>query len=383
MIEINGRAQETPERPRLRVAPSPTVSPTPLPSPRTDDQEQVRIVTEEVRVPLTARDEFGHFDPTLSVEDILVFEDDVPQEVRSVARVPANVVLLLDAGGEQNPAMRPQTTRDVARELVARLRAEDSMAIMQFSNWGIEALHEWTTDKESSVRALRRRFRAGRTARLTEALRAAANKLKERSVGNRHIVLITDGVETNRDSAAYRDALKELNRAQATVHVISYTQLARERLEERERAAPQQSERDRTVEQATIGVDPTSPNSPQRGGAPVTPGSGVGNVARFGLTDFLRRRAYRRALERSATQLQSLAEETGGRVLLPSSTSQMTAQGGEVAREIDAQYTVTYTPRRPLTDVITPEYRRLRIVPRRPNLNVQARRGYVASPSQQ
>lgn len=372
MMETGSRAQES--------SAAPIVSPSPQPS-RTDDQEQIRILTEEVRVSVTARDEFGNLDPTFSLTDVLVFEDDVPQTVRSVTHVPANVVVLLDTGGERNPAMRTQTTRDVALGLIARLRAEDATSVVQFNGRRVEVVQEWTTDKRASERALRRRLRLGTTARLTEALQTAANMLKARAAGNRHVVLITDGVEVNRDSAAYTGAIRELNGAQVTVHVISYTQLAREQMEERSNSTPRQSDRAQIVEQAVIGVDPTSPHSTGRGGAPVTPGSGAGSVARFGLTDMLRRRALRRALERSEAQLQSLADEMGGRIFLPRSTSEMIAQGAEVAREIDAQYTLTYTPRRPVAGVTATEYRRLRIVPRRPNLQIQARRGYVVSPS--
>ena len=372
--QTNPHAQESLVTPFV----SPTPTPPPQPSPA-DDQDEVRIRTEEVRVPVTARDEFGNFDPTLAIEDVLVFEDEVPQTIRSVSRLPANVVVLLDAGGERNPSMRIQTTRDVALNLIGRLRAEDAATVIQFNNRGVETLQAWTIDKTASVNALRRRLRTGTSARLTEAMRAAALALKERATGNRHVVLITDGVEANRNSVAYTDALRELNRAQATVHIISYTQLARAETEGRGNRASPQSERDRIVDQAVIGVDPTSPHSTGRGGAPATPGAGAGNVARFSLSEILRRRALRRAVERSEAQLQTLAEEMGGRVYLPRSTSEMIAQGAEVAREIGAQYTLTYTPRRPLAGASAAEYRRLRVVARRPNLQIQVRRGYVVS----
>src|ERR1041385_5509450 len=70
---------------------------TPQPSP-TPDQESVRVFTEEVRLPVIALDAYGHYDPTLELDDILVLEDGVIQQLRSLRHSPANVLFLLDTG---------------------------------------------------------------------------------------------------------------------------------------------------------------------------------------------------------------------------------------------------------------------------------------------
>src|SRR5689334_915554 len=74
------------------------VRPRPTPKPDDDDEETESIFTEEVRIPVFAFDEKGNFDAALAVEDVLVVEDDVPQQVKSVRRTPASVVLLLGTG---------------------------------------------------------------------------------------------------------------------------------------------------------------------------------------------------------------------------------------------------------------------------------------------
>jgi hypothetical protein len=48
---------------------------------------------------------------------------------------------------------------------------------------------------------------------------------KARPFENRHLVLISDGVETVADETAQRIALRNLLATNITVHVISYTQL--------------------------------------------------------------------------------------------------------------------------------------------------------------
>ncbi len=59
-------------------------------------EDQVKVFTEEVRLPVAATDTYGHYDPTLEVDDVLVLEDGVPQQIKSVRHIPANVLLILD-----------------------------------------------------------------------------------------------------------------------------------------------------------------------------------------------------------------------------------------------------------------------------------------------
>ncbi len=82
-------------------------------------------------------------------------------------------------------------------------------------------------------------------------------------------------------------------------------------------------------------------------------------------------------MKRGEGRLKTLAEETGGRILLAGTTEEMVEQGEEVAREIDAQYVVTYQPKRPLRAASATEYRRIHVGARRIGLTLRARRGYV------
>src|SRR5690349_22248468 len=99
----------------------PQVSPLPSPSP----EDSVKVFTEEVRLPVMAYDAYGHYDPTLELDDVLVLEDGVAQQIRSVRHIPANVLFLLDTGGDQSGlggvSKKTSLTRDVASQLVMRL----------------------------------------------------------------------------------------------------------------------------------------------------------------------------------------------------------------------------------------------------------------------
>jgi len=58
------------QQPKSQASPSPSPTPTPVES----DQEPVRVFTEEVRLPVLALDAYGHYDPTLDLNDVLVIE---------------------------------------------------------------------------------------------------------------------------------------------------------------------------------------------------------------------------------------------------------------------------------------------------------------------
>jgi len=102
------------------------------------DQESLKVFTEEVRLPVLALDEYGHYDPSLELDDILILEDSIPQEVKSVRHVPSSVLLLLDTGGDGvglgGMSKRTWTTREAARQVIARLPQGDAISIIGFND---------------------------------------------------------------------------------------------------------------------------------------------------------------------------------------------------------------------------------------------------------
>ena len=363
-VAPRGRAQDE--------AASPASSPVPSPTPTDrEGQEPIKVFTEEVRIPVVVTDEKGRFDPTLETDDILILEDDVAQEVRSVRHMPANVLLLLDTSGGINPAMKTSTTREVALSLVSYLKQGDRVSVLEAGD-RVELLQDWTTDVAAVTRVLKTKLSSGKRKHLSEALTEAAALLKDTPAGSRHVVLVTDGVETA-DRAGSAEAVKRLIGAQATVHVISYTAIGREAMKRDNSSVEFGRTRTRTAGDIAREADPTIP----------TPGRGPINMTID--TDFemrRRRNEYIEATKRSEQRLASIAEETGGRIWLPVSKEEMTVQGAEVARDIGAQYVITYRPKRPLAAARAGEYRRVRVVLRRPGLNVRSRGGYLARPSQ-
>ena len=343
----------------------------PAPTPVTrEPQDQIRIFTEEVRLPIFVTDSSGRFDPTIEMPDILVIEDDEPQEVRSVRRIPANVILVLDTSGGVNPSMRTNTTRDLALALVKSLKTGDEIAVVQAGD-RVEVLQDWTGDRERVQSALKTRLSSGRKKRVSAALIEAASRLKNRPAGSRHVVVITDGVEPNDKS--YAEAVRQLNAAQATVYVISYTLMGREAIKKMGSPVTLGGPPPRTANDVAREADPTIPVA--------RPNINIATVD----TDRemrRKRKEYAEATIKSEERLTLLAEETGGRIVLPATEEEMLREGREVARDIGAQYVVTYRPKRPLSVSPPGEYRRVKVALRRQGLTVRSRSGYTVPAAQ-
>ena len=347
--------------------PSPTPAPTP---PISESQDKVKVFTEEVVIPVTAYDDSGHLTAALEPQDILVFEDDVRQTVRSVRRIPANVLLLLDTGGALNPAMSASTAREIATRLISNLRAGDRVAAIQFSSH-LELLSDWTTDREQVIWALKTKLISGKRPQLIKALFAAALRLKEVPAGTRHIVLITDGVDSSGDDAALTEAIRQLLDANVTVHVIGYGALGRKKIDRQNPPVKITNQKRKSAQD--IADELMYPNQQEY--------KKWKKIYVIVDTDFAMRKkrdAYKEATIQAELWLRSLAEETGGLAFIPRSVEEMSTHAEEIAREIDSQYVVTYTPKRPLAQATVEEYRRINVAAGVIGLHVRARRGYVA-----
>ena len=332
-----------------------------------DEQERIKVFTEEVRLPVFVTDEKGRFDPTLEANDFLVLEDDVAQEVRSVRRIPAHVLLLLDTCGWMNPAMKTTETRDIALNLINQLKAGDHISIMQFGDRA-ELLQDWTVETNQSEHVLKTKLHSTKRASLTNALVDAATRFQDTPIGNRHIVLVTDGVETATARENYTTALQPLLDTQATVHVISYTAIGRAAIKGSSGTFGGRGQR--TASDVASEVNPNLPKPVQNG-------------AVINLDRAMQRRKdeYVYATLQSEAKLTKLASETGGQILLPVTADDLIEQGERVARDVGAQYVVTYKPKRSLASAAPGEYRRVQVVLRRAGLQARTRPGYTAAPT--
>ena len=352
--------------------------PKPSPTPATEAQEPpVRVFTEEVRLPVAATDTYGHYDPTLTIDDVLVLEDGQQQQIRSIQHLPANVLLLLDVGNQMG-LKDTNLTRDVAMRVINGLFAGNRIAVMQFA-MKPELLQAWSTDKAAIARTLKTKMISGKSSRLSDAIAAAAQQFKDTPPGTRHIVIVSDGVDTPGGKVTMTGALRQLNSIQASVHILSYTVLAREQLQTQTKI---RSPGDGIQRDGNPGSNPVANGDPTLPpGTTRTPSFKIGSID----TDVAMRRKrkeYERATRESEKQLTEIAEESGGRIFLPANANEILAQADNIARDIGSQYVVTYRPTRPLASARPGEYRRVEVAARRVGLYLRSRRGYVVPDNQ-
>jgi len=350
---------------------TPSPSPSPTPTPIETDPDSVRVFTEEVRLPVTALDAYGHYDPTLESQDVLIIEDGVIQEVASVRHIPANVLFLLDTGGELSGlgGLSKSTflTRQVASNLISRLPEGSWFSVLQSGNTP-ELIQDWTKDKISTLKLLKNKLYATKRSRISDSIVVASAQLKDRPEGSRHVVMITDGVDSPGSKTDRAEAIKKLVAARAAVHIISYTEFVRQKSENKTSAV--------AVRQLPNSSDPirsTDPTLPP--GATRSPAFGIG--IRFDPAMRRQRKAYETEVKKSQQVLTNIADETGGKLMLPLNSDEMLDQSNEVARAIGAEYVVTYRPKRALGDARPGEYRRIQVQSRKVGLSLHSRRGYV------
>ena len=341
------------------------------PPPSGEPQEIVKVSTEEVRIPVFAFDGRGHFDPTLSSDDLLVREDGVVQSVAGVYRVPAYVLVLADTGGAVNPVKTVRLTSEVATALVSNLRPVDWVSAMQV-NSGIELLSTWSKERTEIIAALRTKLLPTNRNRLAEGIVRAAEYLQQTPTGNRHLVIISDGYAQREDRAALDTTMKGLATSGIVVHVISYTSLGR-------KSPPVTYAKAHSSVPEEIAITLPAMRAPTSYVPDPKDVIRARGSAAIDLDRVIRGKGdLKKEMARREAEFCEIAEETGGYVWLPTNANEMLEQANEAARDIDSQYVVTYKPLRRLADAKVGEYRKLDVISRRVGLSVRSRRGYVA-----
>ncbi|HQU86485.1 MAG TPA: VWA domain-containing protein [Pyrinomonadaceae bacterium] len=341
----------------------------PTPTPTPDDTE--KIFTEEVKLNILAFDENGKFYDGAKAEDVVITENNIIHQASSLRRIPANVLIVMDTGGEMRQKKSLQLTRNAALSVVKSLKDDDQIAVLQYSDKA-EILAEWTNDKTQIVDAIKKKSNFGRRSAFVAALDLAEDFMRKNPLDNKHLVLITDGTDSLSSAEEKAAALRKILATDINVHVISYTKM------ETDDVAP----RTKMIS-----------NSPPKKALPPEVAAGLPNGVRdvatapkIGPTINLDRAMQKKLkerkadLEKSEKQLQTLAENTNGEFILPLDAEEMLEKGSLVARMIDSSYVVTYIPKRPLSESARGEERDIVVTSRRDGLLVEAKRKLIVKP---
>ena len=348
----------------------------PRTTPTPDDA--VRVPTEEVHLTINAEGPYQGFTPKLRTEDFTVYEDGVAQTVTSMRMIPARVMVLIDSGAALTFAKDRDMTNLAAMLVVHNLPEGTTCSVAQY-NEHVSSIVPWTEDRDRAVTQLIGAIRTGRRSMLGEALKFAFESFKSQPIGNRHLILLTDGIDgpaaINNESAALRD----LAAANIAVHILSLTKMEQEGAKD-------------AVKTVRINLDPhpTKPRVQKEiyddmlNSLPIK-----AEMREFMRTanesqqivivdlDIERRKMLkmrRGEWEKGEVTLQKVAVETGGSIRTPVDTTALLNSAIDVARSIGSNYDVTYTPSRTISEASDKAPRNVLIASRSDAIKLRTRK---------
>jgi Ca-activated chloride channel family protein len=328
----------------MGVPPPPPLKPRPTPTPRIEDLElnegdTIKVSTTEVLLPVTVRDSSGRLVTGLKREDFRIFEDGREQPLTDLElrQSPVDVVLMVDASS--SVAGNLEDFRRAVEEFAERLAPEDRLSLLKFDD-RVELLQDWTQSRVQLRRSLRR-ITPGVFTRFYDALLLAAREQFGSGQRRHAIVVLTDGIDSQRGYASLETALEALLKSGAGLYAISNTEIERTRKRE---------ELDTLLASGSSSVQ--------------------FNQLRIGdLRESLR------VLDASEQNLERLALLTGGRIFKPESFANLESVYREVAEDLRSQYSIYYSPQNKTRDG---RFRRVRVEVRNPALRATTRMGYFA-----
>jgi Ca-activated chloride channel family protein len=173
---------------------------------------------------------------SLTRDDLVVFEDGVPQEVDTFheSLLPVTIMLALDSSGSMKRSAAE--AQQAARDFVRAVRPDDALGMILFANTS-NYIHSPTERRDWSLEAIDAYVADGGTA-LYDAVYDSLAQIAD-VPGRRVVVVVTDGRDENAASSGpgstrtWEDVLRKLRQAEATVYPVGIgSRVDRARLQE-------------------------------------------------------------------------------------------------------------------------------------------------------
>ncbi|MFV0388357.1 MAG: VWA domain-containing protein [Pyrinomonadaceae bacterium] len=332
------------------------------------NDDDIKVQTDEIKLNVSAFNQKGGFVPNVGVNDLVIIEDGRLNQPTSVRRIPANVLIVMDTGGEMRLAKDISLTRQTAKNIIASLAPEDSIALMDYNDKP-NVISEWTTDRNILTEALDTRLSFGIKDSFVDALKLATDMLRKSESDNRHLILISEGTDSIASNEQRNAAMRDLMTTNINVHVLSYAGMEGKLAENRTKRLNKPNLRSAPPAE----VNSTLPPGIQE----------VNRAAGTGLAINLDRKMAKVAKERVAAVesgkkfLKEISSNTSGLLIVPEDKEEMLSKGKLISSVIDSNYVVTYIPRRPLEESKPGEERIIEVAAKKPGLRASAKRIFV------
>ncbi len=249
---------------------------------KSPEQENVRLGTLAVNLPVLVVDKHGQMVPGLQTGDFELKEDGTVQAIRSIStetELPLVLGVLLDASNSVRPKLKfEQEAAMNFLDTVVR-RRKDKALFVAF-NTTVELLQDFTDDLEGLRKAIYSTRASGSTALYDAVYRVCEEKMLGGS-GRRALIVISDG-EDNASEHKLEQAIDIAQRSETIVYAL-----------------------------------------------------GTSNAGEFGVTGGI--------LDTPGTkEMKRLAEETGGRAFFPTKIITLERNFAEIGRELRSLYVLFY-----------------------------------------
>ena len=247
------------------------------------EDESIKIPTEMVQLDVKVTDQNGRPVSGLTKDDFVVYEDKVSQSIESVSgeEAPVSFGLVIDTSSSMRPKFL--TVSDAARRLIKQMRPDDEAFLAQFKT-DAELVQAFTSDQRELEVALKSLYISGGTS-LLDAIIATADHAQEKGKRRRKaLVVITDGLDKN-SSSKEKKVIQVMKEDEVQVYLVGF-------------------------------VDDDEPGG-FFGGSPA---------------------------KKAKELLIRLAEDSGGRAFFPTELSEMPAIAAQIAKDLRAQYVISYYP---------------------------------------
>jgi Ca-activated chloride channel family protein len=285
----------------------------------------------------------------MSKENFRVYEDGVEQEVAmfSNEHEPFTVALMLDMS--YSTTFKIAEIQTAALAFIDQLRPQDKVMVVSFDE-DVHLLCEATSDRKEIYRAIRSTKIATGTS-VYEAVDLVMNHRMRGIEGRKAIIIFSDGVDTTSRRASDYSNIGDAMELDSLIYPIRYDTFA----------DVQRMKNNPTMPLPIPGATPAGNNFP----FPI-PKVPVGTPSDAGTTP----EEYKRAEE----YLGKLADFTGGRMYLASTTTNLADAFSKIASELREFYSIGYYPK---DDRVPGKNTTIRVKTDQAGVVVRTRDGYI------
>jgi VWFA-related protein len=175
-----------------------------------------------VIAPTTVTDAKGQNVDGLTADDLILYDNNVPQEIRlDWTAYPIDLVVAVATSGYAGPAIRKLGRSGILlTQLLAAYGGET--AVISFSD-EVRVRQDFTEDPDAVTHALQSLRREGDQAHTLDAMEQGLQMFEHRPAGRRRVIVMIAEKRDRSSKAKFPDVMENVERANAEIYWLSYS----------------------------------------------------------------------------------------------------------------------------------------------------------------